>query len=69
VYYIALDEVGQNLVVTYLYVDARYNLTPQKKMVFLKPEDKQKILQAAYARRQKPVQPQSPVQSATRFFQ
>lgn len=52
VYAIAVDELQFGVVITYLFVDPRHTFVPEKKMVFLKPEDKQTILDDAYARRQ-----------------
>jgi hypothetical protein len=68
VYFVALDEVGTSIIVTYLYVDARYNLNPQKKMVFLKAEDKERVLQAAHARRQIKASQEPTVASVSTLF-
>jgi hypothetical protein len=51
VFFIVLDEVGEALIVTYLSVDARYNLNPRKKMVFLQAQDRQAIVSSAHERR------------------
>jgi hypothetical protein len=58
IYFIALDEVPEGTIITYLHVDPRHNFFPQKKMVLLKPEDKEVVLQDAYARRQRAAEAQ-----------
>jgi hypothetical protein len=53
IYYIALDEAEESTIITYLHLDPRHDFLPHKKMVVLSPEDKEALLQDAYARRQR----------------
>lgn len=53
IYFIALDEVEDTTIITYLHLDPRHDFLPHKKMVMLKPKDKEVVLRDAYARRQR----------------
>lgn len=50
-YDIAIEEVSDELVLTYLFLDARGNYVPLKRMVTLHPNDRQIILDDAVKRR------------------
>jgi hypothetical protein len=49
---VLLDEVGDNIVVTYLELDPRQGYVLQKKMAVVEPGERRAILQDAYARRE-----------------